>query len=304
MSVEVVIKNKQFIKKPLTIQDITMGKYAAGTIDQYMRNTREVKDGELVVYNPDKIGRGVSVMGWNSDIKNEIAIVANSFSTKYDYEMFYDIVGNIMRVWKTKNFEEEGIKYSEADLEKLCQEQKTNAMKMMADINNLVNRADGEELTFFSAMLPIDLKLDVIQKFGEENDEEGYADYLHELQTIDAYFAVPVYYAQKINKDACFGGYAITSDTDTIFPVKPKIPPFFTDPATGKALECSLYIVNLCSYAQKKIVARFSFEDFVKLADINNCPEFDASHVILKGISEERMAEMAATEHDDPLEGI
>ena len=48
MSVEVVIKNKQLIKKPLTIEDITMGKYACGTSDQYMRNTCEVKDGDIV----------------------------------------------------------------------------------------------------------------------------------------------------------------------------------------------------------------------------------------------------------------
>ena len=49
MSVEVVIRNKQFIKKPLTVQDITMGKYSCGTVDQYMRNTREVKNGDLVL---------------------------------------------------------------------------------------------------------------------------------------------------------------------------------------------------------------------------------------------------------------
>lgn len=303
MSVEVVIKNKQLIKKPLTIKDITMGKYAAGTIDQYMRNTREVKAGELVVYNPDKIGRGVSVMGWSSAVKDKIAIVANSFSTKYDYEMFYDIIGNIMRVWKTKNFEEEGIKHSSDDLEKLCQEQKNTAMSMMADIDSLVNREDGENLTFFSAMLPLDIKLDLMKKFGEAKDEEGYADYLHDLQSIDAYFTVPIFYGQK-NKDAVFGSYAVTSGTDTIFPVEPKVPPFFTDPSTGKALTCSLYIVTLVSYAKQKVIGKISFEDFVRLADIGNCPEFDATHVILKGLSEERIAQIAESVHEDPLEGI
>ena len=304
MSVEVVIKNKQFIKKPLAIQDITMGKYAAGTIDQYMRNTREVKDGELVVYNPDKIGRGVSISGWSSDLKNEISIVANSFSTKYDYEMFYDIIGNIMRVWKTKNFEQEGIKYTDADLEKLCLDQQTNGIGMMADIEKIVNSEDGEDLTFFSALLPLNIKINKIAKFGKAKDLEGYANYLHELQAVDAYYAVPLYYGQKNKKDAYFGNYAITSDTDTIFPVKPKVPPFFTDPSTGKALQCSLYVVTLYSYAKKQVVGRLSFEDFVRLADIKNCPEFDATHVFLKGISEERMAEMAATEHDDPLAGV
>lgn len=304
MSVEVVIKNKQFIKKSLTIQNITMGKYAAGTTDQYMRNTNEVKDGELVVYNPKKIGRGIAVIGWNSDIKNEITLVANSFSTKYDFEMFYDIIGNIMRVWKTRNFEEEGIKYSDGDLERLCMEQKINSLSMMADIETMVKKEEGEDLTFFSAMIPLDIKLGVLRKFGEAKDEEGYANYLHELQSLDAYFAVPFYYASKTKKDTFFGNYAITSDTDTIFPVKPKIPPFFSNPATGKALECSIYVVSLFSYSQKKSVGTLSFEDFVRLADIGNCAEFDASHVILKGISEERMAEMAATEHDDPLAGI
>lgn len=304
MSVEVVIKNKQLIKKPLTIKDITMGKYAAGTIDQYMRNTREVKDGELVVYNPDKIGRGVSISGWSSDLKNEISIVANSFSTKYDYEMFYDIIGNIMRVWKTKSFEQEGIKYTDADLEKLCLDQQTNGIGMMADIEKIVNSEDGEDLTFFSALLPLNIKINKIAKFGKEKDLEGYANYLHELQAVDAYYAVPLYYGQKNKKDAYFGNYAITSDTDTIFPVKPKVPPFFTDPSTGKALQCSLYVVTLYSYAKKQVVGRLSFEDFLRLADIRNCPEFDSTHVFLKGISEERMAEMAATEHDDPLAGV
>ena len=92
MSVEVVIKNKQFIKKPLTVKDITMGKYSCGTVDQYMRNTREVKNGDLVIYNKDKIGRGVTVMGWSSAVKNEVTVVANALSTRYDYEMFYDII--------------------------------------------------------------------------------------------------------------------------------------------------------------------------------------------------------------------
>ena len=51
-------------------------------------------------------------------------------------------------------------------------------------------------------------------------------------------------------------------------------------------------------------MGRMSYEDFVKLADIGNCKEFDSSHVLLKGISEEKMDEMAATEHADPLEGV
>lgn len=304
MSVEVVIRNKQFIKKPLTVQDITMGEYSCGTVDQYMRNTREVKNGDLVIYNKDKIGRGVTVMGWSSAVKNEVTVVANALSTRYDYEMFYDIIRNIMSVWKTKTFEQEGIKYSEADIDKLCQEQRSFTLDFLTDIENTMNDGGGDDLTIFGALLPLELSRSVIKKFGEDKDEEGYADYLHGLQVIDAYYAVPLFYQQKNKKSAFFGSYAITSDTDTIFPTVPKVPPFFTNPQTKKPLECSLYVVMLFSYARKKVVGRLSFEDFIRLADIGNCKEFDSSHVLLKGISEERMEEIAATDHVDPLEGV
>ncbi len=91
---------------------------------------------------------------------------------------------------------------------------------------------------------------------------------------------------------------------NTIFPIKPMVPPFFNDTKTGKPLECSIYAVSLYSYAKKKMLARVSFDDFCKMADIENCEKHDRMHVILKGISEERLEEMAAAGCADPLEGI
>ena len=141
------------------------------------------------------------------------------------------------------------------------------------------------------------------EKYMERLVKE-YADYLHSLQCMDAYYAIPLFYNGKVKTDTIFGNYAITSETDTIFPVKPIVPPFVNDPNTGKPLECSLYAVSLYSYAKKKMLARVSFDDFCKMADIENCEKHDRMHVILKGISEERLEEMAAEGHDDPLEGI
>ena len=303
MSVEVVIKNKQLIKKPLTIQDITMGKYACGSSDQYMRNTGEVKEGDLIVYNPKKIGRGIGILPWKSGLKTEITLLANSFSTRYDFELFYDVIGNIMRVWKTKHFEQEGIKFSADDLGRLCEEQKSASLNLMADIENIL-KDDGNEITIFGAMFPLYVETRIIKRLGIARDEEEYADYLHSLQCMDAYYAIPLFYNGKVKTDIIFGNYAITSETDTIFPVKPIVSPFVNDPNTGKPLECSLYAVSLYSYAKKKMIARVSFDDFCKMADIENCEKHDRMHVILKGISEERLEEMAAEGHADPLEGI
>lgn len=45
MSIDVTIRNRQLIKKPLELQDLTLGKYACCSLDEYGRNTGEIKDG-------------------------------------------------------------------------------------------------------------------------------------------------------------------------------------------------------------------------------------------------------------------
>ena len=164
----------------------------------------------------------------------------------------------------------------------------------MADIENIMKDREINEITIFGAMFPLYVETSIIKRLGIARDEEEYADYLHSLQCMDAYYAIPLFYQSKTNADMPFGNYAITSETDTIFPVKPLVPPFVNDPKTGKPLECSLYAVSLYSYAKKQMLARVSFEDFCRMADIGNCEKHDRLHVILKGISEERLAEMAA----------
>ena len=106
MGIDVTIKNRQLFKKALTVKDLTLGKYACGNPDEYERNTCEEADGDLIVYNPQKIGRGILVTDWNSNIKDEIHMKVNFLCTRYDMEMFYEIIRNVMHVWKARNFED------------------------------------------------------------------------------------------------------------------------------------------------------------------------------------------------------
>ena len=46
MSIDVVIRNKQLFKKPLTIAELALGKYKCGTVDQYGRNTCKPGNGD------------------------------------------------------------------------------------------------------------------------------------------------------------------------------------------------------------------------------------------------------------------
>lgn len=301
MGLDVTIKNKQFIKKPLKLDDLKMGKYAVGGIDEFGRLSNKFKaGGDLAVYDPSKIGRGIVVLGWSDDVKNSINLRVNYFSSKYDMEMFYAIIRNIMHVWKAKTFEQDGCEFTEARIDEECQEQKKSLMKFMATVDQVSGDTKNDYVTIFGAIFPLDIDMQLLKKFGSEGDEEGYAEYLHELQSKDLYYAVPLVYKNK-NKPNFFGNFAISSDTPSIVPLTPKAQPF-KDPATGKPGECAFYVVSFFSFAQNKIVGRMSFDDFARLADLKNCEMYDKTHVILPGISEEAMTEMLAKEHEDPLE--
>ena len=292
MSVEVVIKNRQLFKKPLSINNLTLGKYSYGHFDDYYRRVDGLIEGFNVLYNPNKIGRGIQFQ-WSNFLRNEISLSVNFAGTKYDIEMFHEVIRNIMHVWKAKTFERDGVVYKEADIDAWCNSDK--------DCNWAFLAQQEENMTIFGAAFPIDIdfKNEEITKLIVNQDEEGYANYLHKLQSSGAYFAVPIIYS--LNENEYYGNYVASADTDTIFPKAPGNPIMFINPKTGKQLECSLFTVTLVSLEKKCAVGRMSFEDFANKVNIKGCPAFDHSHVFLKGMSEKEIQDLADSEHVDPL---
>lgn len=301
MGIEVTVKNRQLFKKALKIKDLTLGKYACGNSDEHMRNTCEVADGDLIIYNPQKIGRGIVALNWCPNIKDEINLRVNFLSTRYDMEMFYEIIRNVMHVWKAKNFEQDGNIFTEDDIDALCRDNKDLSLKYMLEICK-DKKTDDSAFTIFGAMFPLDIETDLLINFGFKKDEEGYADYLHRLQSMDVYYAAPRIYRHKDKESVFWGAYTVTATVDTVFPLKPREPFFFKNPDTNKDLKCDFFVVSLYSLVQEKILAIMRFEDFCRLAGVENCQIFDKNHVVIKGISEEKMAEMAASDYVNPLE--
>ena len=152
MGVDVTIKNKQLFKKPLTVSDLTLGKYQCGVPDQYGRSSRKPGAGDLVIYDENRIGRGVVAFSWSGSVRNQIDLRLNSLSTYTDIDMFCEIVKNILCVWKAKKFEWDGVEYTEADLGNLIAEQKNTPNDvieaMTAGVNAFVGEAEqSDDLT-------------------------------------------------------------------------------------------------------------------------------------------------------------
>lgn len=292
MSIKVTIKNGQLLRKPLKLTDLTMGKYAYGSLDGNWRNTGELVEGYNVLYDPNRIGRGIE-FSWSKNVKDKIELHVNFISTKYDMEMFYQVIRNILHVWKAKSFEHDGETYHEEDLNELCQLQKELNLRYMSEL-----KQDGVMIVF-GAMFPISVKYEKLANYGMSHDEEGYADYLHELQSQDAYYAVPIIY--QLNEEEFFGSYSVTATTDIIFPKQAMNPVMTTNLKTGEPLECSFFVVTLVSLEQGQTVGTMSFDEFIAKAKIMECPEFDETHVLLKGLSEEELQALAESEHSDPF---
>ena len=301
MSVDVTIKNRQFLKKPLSIKDVIMGKYAYGTVDEYGRNTGKHVPGDIVVYDPKKIGRGVT-LPWNRIYKDEISIRLNHLCTKYDADMFYDIVRNIMHVWKTKKFEQDGNMFTEDDIENVRKDVDKSFFDLMADVGTASGGKNSDYITIFGVMYPLDLDIETIEKFGQEKDAEGYAEYLHNMQSQDAFYAVPLIYSDKKKPDSFFGAFAITSGTPTVLPIVPKPPIGTKNPKTGDNLVCDMFVASLFSYEKKKIVGTMKYSDFLEKADVRSAPPVDKTHVLLPGLSEKKMAELAEFAKENPWE--
>ena len=57
-------------------------------------------------------GKGIEFQRSNN-LKNEIELRLNFLSTKYDKEMFYEGIRNILHVWNAKSFDHDGSECAE-----------------------------------------------------------------------------------------------------------------------------------------------------------------------------------------------
>lgn len=295
MGVEVTIHNKKLIKRPLTISDVA-GSNPYGHADDWFRLEDGLVQGINIIYDQRHIGRGFE-FNWTGDDRNEISLRLNFLSTNYDIHLFYECIRNIMTLWGAKEFTQDGSSYRLSDIDDCEARTRQDNMRYLSEQKE---RAEEFGTTIIlGAKNPVFLECNAIAEFADKGDLEGYATLLHNTQDQDLYYAVPRIY--KTAQGAFFGNYAVTATADAVFPLKASEPLFFKNPDTGEDLECDFFTVSLCSLEKDAIVARISFEDFKKEVDLDSMPRYDAEHVILRDMTEERIDRIVAKNYPDPL---
>lgn len=295
MGVDVTIRNKKLIKRPLTISDVA-GNNPYGHADEYFRFEDGLIQGVNIIYDRSHIGRGFE-FNWTGDDRNEISLRLNYLSTNYDIHLFYDCIRNIMTRWGAKEFMQDGSSYRLSDIDACEAMTRENNIKYLSEQKE---RAEEFGTTIIlGAQNPVVLECNAIAEFADKGNLEGYAMLLHNTQAQDLYYAVPRIY--RTGQGTFFGNYSVTATADAVFPLKACEPILFKNPDTGEDLECDFFSVSFYSIEKDAIVGRISFDDFKKEVELDSLPRYDAEHVILRDMTEKRIDQIVAKNYPDPL---
>ena len=282
MSIDVLIKQRLFGNKTMPLEVILGEHLHYGNFVKDQLNVGELGETEFIAYNPKSIGRGFSVV-WNPKEKKTIALRLPQPSTTQELNDFYAAIERMVNYWNGKLIVD-GSRVSLPDF--------LSAFDNMDDFNNKIIKQfsqqvlDGEHdtLTLYSTMWPLTIGKEEATMFME--NPNYYAEWLHEKQSVNVYFASPDFY---IGDSGIFARYILTNNLPAVFPYQPTVPFGTTDPSTGKQLECKEWLILLGIEGEAEPLCEMEYSKFLSLIPENKKSKYDGNHFLLAEMTEEEI---------------
>ena len=281
MSIDIVIRQKGLFKKTLPLSVILGDNLACGVYEAgYRLDPGEWKseDGEIVVYDPHHKGRGFSVI-WTPTQKKGVTLRALHPTCPEELKAFYATVARITDYWSC-SLEVDGNPMTPAEFQAGFSDMlKANDRYLDLFIKESMDKEPYESMTLFSAFWPLEFgsKEAAEVKDAPEGAPARFARWLHEMQSVDTYYAVAGYMEEK---DGIVSRFAFTEDCDSLFPVKPSVP-FGITGADGKPLEVSRYEVAIVatSTPSVSVIGTIPYEAFMAALSPDKVSYYDAKRV-------------------------
>lgn len=285
MSIDVEIIQKGLFKKKLDYTAII------GNLGYGVYENNRLAEGKLgsnfIVYDKKRIGRGISIVCSKVE-KDKISLRLLSPTCEEEIDAFYGIIGRIAKAWKSCEILQDGEMTDKNALKAICEDMKkanNSYLRLMLDKNG--DFRDGT-VTLFSAMWQLDLgDEDKAEILASADIVKAYGDWLHRLQKMDVYYAVPKFYETD---GGILGMYFITEDTESVIPLVPSVPFGVTD-GSGNPIKADNWEVCFYSITRDKNVGRMSYEKFVEKVK-DNGRRYDASRIVIGGISDSGLDEL------------
>lgn len=282
MSVDITIEQKGFIKKELPFDAIVGGGLRFGFFEGLRLAHDQINDAGFAAYHPAHIGRGFSVE-WKKGEKSKVGLHLQIPASNEDVDDFYDAVERIIEVWKNSVITQDGAAITRADIPAMRGNIKSFSLNSLHDMCS-----GADPLTIFCAYWPLALTKEEMERFANAESLDGLRDYMHEKQSLDAYYAVPKFYQVGTGG---VGLYAFTEDTRSILPKAPYVPFGTNNSQTGGPVEVGRWFVNLFSISKGGTLAQVPYDDFIRNAGRQS--EYDNAHVVIENMSLAEMESLA-----------
>lgn len=295
MSVEIRLEAKGIFRKEVTLEDMTLGTLRYGVMDEFFRLDEGSLKGEWkAFYDPDHIGRGFET-DWSPGCRDQVTLRLPLPATEWDIHWMFAAVRHIAKKWNLRDFTMDERTYSVHDIDLLKQEALDHTYAILESLRERIG--EGRTYVMFCAMWPLYVNVSRLSEYGRNRDSEGFIRYLHDLQKQDLYYAVSHVY--RSDSVGYFGVYAVTEGIDTILPLRPAVPLMMEDPASGEPLKAEFFAVNL-GLKDMTNLGCIRYEGFAESVGLSTLPPYDEAHVILKGLSAEKIRAMREA-YPDPL---
>ena len=257
MSVKVRIKQNSIFKKKLNIKSIIkLTNLSYGICDENYRLISDTTADHTLLYDKNKLARGIDV----SLEKTDIVLFLNLPTTSFEIRKFYEIIEKLCNELKITTYirDEENVSLNDNDKFIKCDEQES--ISALKQIQEDIEQGKYERLEIFGIYNPISLGLKEVKQI--DNNLDNFEEYLHNIQSIDVYYAAPRVYKVK---DKLIGIYAVGPNIPTVVPTTPYI-------VLNQLEGINDWYVLL---SENKTI---KYEDFIN--NINSKQYYDANHVI------------------------
>lgn len=294
MSAEIIIRQTGLFKKELPLSVILGEKLAYGHFDGWRLQENVIKSREFVIYDPDRIGRGIGV-SWQKGEKNEITLRLLMICSESELRTFFDCVQRITSFWNCRMYVD-GQEMRPEELESLFDEWLALQIHSLQDAAGRILDGDGATLTMYCAMWPLSLGMEEAEMFSTGNGLLKFEDWLHEKQKIDAFYARISFYK---GEEGILGVIVLSEGVRVILPSVPHVPPGMEDVRTGKPLVCDNYRLYLFSGSEDREIGSADYAKGIEAIPAEKKTRYDGNHILVEPMTKEELEQIAGLRSEE-----
>ena len=287
MAFTLVIQSKGLFSKAKSIDFATLlnnCKLSYGSYnDFYTMDEGKTKSGTAILFNPNRIGRGIFFDSRNIN-KGEIKVEYNTPTTTAEIEDFVKVAKEVERQFgkASFHFEDENKYFSSSELEKMIPQMSEFSLKQL---NEGSSKIDNAQYILTLAKFPWYMDDEAKEKYKTAKTLDDFEETIHGLQKDDVYYAKPSLFKDgKSGKILAF--YTLTSNCESYFPVKPDSFLNFDAPKIDEAF------IRFFIYEEEKVVeGHYPYDKFVEFIKEKGATKFDAERLRVHEISKAEIME-------------